>query len=56
MSALDDMLAQIDLVIAAWLAGDPLKKWFNYRIGDYTINKTTSLEMLLKLKKQLIED
>ncbi len=55
MSALDDMLAQIDIVIAAWLAGDPLNKWFNYRIGDYRIDKTTTLDLLLKLRKQLIE-
>jgi len=51
MPTVTEILVLIDTVIAAWLAGDPLNKWFNYRIGDYTINKTTTLEALIRLRQ-----
>ena len=52
MSTIEDLLILADAAIEIWLTDGPLKL-FNYRIGDYTINKTTTLKMLLDFRNTL---
>ncbi len=53
MSTVAELLILIDANIASILAGG---KVLYYKIGDYTIDKRASLEVLLKLRESLMKE